>query len=485
MYRRRKRIEKLISLVLSVLIMLMSVGCSNTAPDASVSSPNDEVITETTEKETVVTEKVIEEEKIVEHITEEVYLNEIVEVESKVTELLLEEETISEVLACKTIYIPQDNIEEFSKNSQTASLFGYGIDLSAVLTKLSVGTGVILTLAIMKKVGFSNPIASIVTAAADKSLKFAASGSLVGSLFGGMFGAADAIDESGRTEAIISLALSIVGVILTALPLMSPLPSTGVKYAAAKGVKLIFARIAKLAHVTAALTTIKEAINTVKTFTSTDCFDINWNNVNWEKLGVPAIQKAIDGGSSGYMSGAFIGAVYGGMEGYEFYHKYNTPYTDYNKRIMQTPKGGQGGHWTGKRGESEFVLDKPIELPGGKKITKVKYQNGVPDFSPHALAEVKVPKMTNNRYTSGGNYEQADTVLADHWTKTKYQNRKWSASDVKNFRENYPYKLTWHEMNNMDTMQLVPYEVNSTFGHCGGVAEYNAMLQQNGVDAFD
>ncbi|MCR5478656.1 MAG: HNH endonuclease [Ruminococcus sp.] len=492
MYRRRKRIEKLISLVLSVLIMLMSVGCSNTAPDATVSSPNDEVITESTEKETVVTEKVIEEDKIVEHITEEVYLNEIVEVESKVTELLLEEETISEVLVCKTIYVPQDNIEEFSKNSQTASLFGDGIDLSAVLTKLSVGTGVILTLAIMKKVGFSNPIASIVTAAADKSLKFAASGSLVGSLFGGMFGVTDSIDESGRSTAILSFATSTALLIISIVAMVVTYPSGGWGSAiVAEKIKFVLAAISAG---TALGSEITSTYKMIKKIIDTDCFDINWNNVNWEKLGVPSIQKAIDGGSSGYMWGAFVGAVYGGMEGYEFYHKYNAPYSTLKARIDQTPKNDEFGHWEGKRGESVYIYDKSKTIRIGNETyeikpgTKVTYKNGIPDFSPYAKAEVKI-EMTKDRYPKKkdgivGNFEKADKALAEHWTKTKFEGKSWTAREIEQYRA--ANNLTWHEMNNMESVQLVPKEVNGGFGHLGGIGECNLAMQgKEGVLEFD
>ena len=45
--------------------------------------------------------------------------------------------------------------------------------------------------------------------------------------------------------------------------------------------------------------------------------------------------------------------------------------------------------------------------------------------------------------------------------------------------------LTWHEMSNMESMQLVPREVNQTFTHFGGVAEYNAMIGQEGATEFD
>ena len=94
--------------------------------------------------------------------------------------------------------------------------------------------------------------------------------------------------------------------------------------------------------------------------------------------------------------------------------------------------------------------------------------------------------MTNDRTGKGGNYEQADTALAEYWSKIKYNNKaKWTSSDVKDFRENYSVKLTWHEMSNMESMQLVPYDVNSTFTHFGGVAEYNAMIGENGGADYD
>ena len=94
--------------------------------------------------------------------------------------------------------------------------------------------------------------------------------------------------------------------------------------------------------------------------------------------------------------------------------------------------------------------------------------------------------MTDNRDKAGGNYEQADEALAKQWNRVKRNNRtNWKGSDVREFRENYPVKLTWHEMSNMESMQLVPFDVNDTFKHYGGVAEYKAMIGQKGVEDFD
>ena len=33
--------------------------------------------------------------------------------------------------------------------------------------------------------------------------------------------------------------------------------------------------------------------------------------------------------------------------------------------------------------------------------------------------------------------------------------------------------LTWHELNDMKTLQLVPTKLNAYFGHMGGVGEIN------------
>lgn len=91
--------------------------------------------------------------------------------------------------------------------------------------------------------------------------------------------------------------------------------------------------------------------------------------------------------------------------------------------------------------------------------------------------------MTNKRLGGGGNYEQADIALAEYWTKIQHNGQSWTARDVEIYRTNN--SLTWHEMSNMDYMQLVPYDVNNTFTHYGGVAEYNAMIGQKGGTDFD
>ena len=472
--------KRLISVLLAFAIILTMTACSSEASNTELSDPNPQILVENIEVENIETENIL-----TEHITEEIYLKELVLAEDKISELLLEENAISEVILCKTVYVPQDNLDEFSEHSQMAGLFGDGFDMAPVLKKVAVGTGVIVTLVVLSKVGLPEPVVSVVVAAADESLKFAAGGAAIGSLFGGVTGAADEIDETRRTSAIIGFATATAGLILTAVSLVAAIPSGGsTTITAAAGIKLVIAGVSVIG---ATAGTVYAGYNAVKTFTETDAADIDWDNIDWDQVGVSSAQKAIQNGADGYMWGSIVGAVYGGAEGYDFYQKYNTPYSKYNARIVRTPKDDEFGHWSGDRGESEYIYDKSktIRISEDRYVTveagaKVTYRNGVPDFSPFQEAQVKIPSMTNNRTR---NFKQADEALADYWTKIKHNNRTWTTRDVEAYRTSNG--LTWHEMNNMESMQLVPTEVNAGFGHLGGVGEYNGMIGEEGATDFD
>lgn len=462
-----------ISLVLCISIMLSVCACSGNSQNLGLSDPTSKAEVEHTETENEITENIINE-----HITTENYLDEIVLAENKISELLLEENTISEVLLCKAIYVPQDNIDDFSEHSQISTLFGEEINPKSLLSKAAVGTGVIVTLVVLKRVGFSEPIVSAIASAADKSMKFGKDGAIIGSLFGGVTGATDEIDKSGRTSAAISFAMATAGLILSIVSLVGEIPSGGsTTMTLAAGIKLVIAGVSTLS---ATAVTAKEAKDTVKTFTSTDSTDIDWDNIDWNKVGISSAKKAINNGADGFMLGSLIGAVYGGADGYDYYQKYNTPYTKYDDRVNQTPINEKTGRWSGERGESEFTLDKPIKLEDGTTIPKVTYKNGVPDFSPYQKAQVKINNMTDSRHN---NFKQANEALAKYWSKIKYDGKEWTARSVEKYRK--ANHLTWHEMSNMDSMQLVPYEVNARFTHCGGVSEYNAMIGKEGASDFD
>lgn len=478
----KKAFIKLISMLLALVMVFATFGCTSKSVNTStnppgwlnpgLSDPNEIVKIEDTYKEDVLTE----------FITTEIYLKELTEAEDKIEELLLGEAMINEVILCKTIYVPQEHIEEFAKNSQTEQLFGSGIDFGALATKIAVGTGIIVTLVVLSKVGLSEPVASVVIGAASESMKFAATGAAIGSLYGGLVGAADEIDETKRTSAVIGVATATVGLIISVVSLISVIPSGGASsIGVAEGIKIAIAGISVLAAVAG---TAVAAANAVKTFQTTEAKDIDWNNIDWDRVGVSAAEQAINNYADGYMWGSITGAVYGGADGYANYHKYSAPYSSLEARMNHIPaENSAKGHWSGARGESDFILNEPITLSDGTVVKKVTYKNAIPDFSPYQQAQVKITGMTDTRYGQNGNFTKADEVLAKSWTQTKHSGRTWTAREVKNYRE--INNLVWHEMSNMEYMQLVPYDVNAQFLHSGGCSEYRIMVGQLGGSEFD
>lgn len=473
-YDMKKLSCKILLMFLVLVMAFTAVSCNNTSTgitptnppgwtNPGLSDPNEKVETEDIDKEDIINE----------FITTEIYLKEITEAEDKIEELLLGEAMINEVILCKTIYVPQENIEEFANNSQTEQLFGSGIDFGAIATKVAVGTGIIVALVVLTKVGIPEPIASVVIGAASASMKFAATGAAIGSLYGGLTGATDEIDETKRTSAVIGVATATVGFIISTVSLITAIPSGGASsIGVAEGIKIAIAGISVLA---ATAGTVVSAVNAVKTFKATEAKDIDWNNIDWDRVGVSAAEQAINNAADGYMWGSITGAIYGGAEGYANYHKYSAPYSTLEARMKHVPaENSKKGRWSGARGESDFILNEPITLTDGTVVSKVPYKNAIPDFSQYQQAQVKITGMTDTRYGPNKNFAKADDALAKIWTQTKHNGKTWTAREVQIYRESN--NLTWHEMNNMEYMQLVPTEVNATFNHLGGCGEYNAMI---------
>ena len=145
-------------------------------------------------------------------------------------------------------------------------------------------------------------------------------------------------------------------------------------------------------------------------------------------------------------------------------------YSSYEQRVKTTPVNK--GEWSSERAESLFISDKTGEV---KKyldeagVDGVEYKNGMPDFSPFSKGEIKLENMTNDRKS---NFSTADEELAKKWSTP---DKKWTAEDVADWREDNKY--TWHELNDLETIQLVPSKINSVFKHLGGVGEYNIKVK--------
>lgn len=151
-------------------------------------------------------------------------------------------------------------------------------------------------------------------------------------------------------------------------------------------------------------------------------------------------------------------------------------YTKLKDRIKYTPKdlleGGFRGSWDGERGNSLFRPKYEFMKNELKKygVEGINYKNGEADFSPVVAAIVKIDNMTAKRYGKGGNFEQANTKLAEQFNKEKKDGRSdWSARDVDKWRKEN--KLSWHECCDCKTMELVPEKIHGYFKHSGGCAE--------------
>ncbi|MCL9659569.1 HNH endonuclease [Paenibacillus hunanensis] len=164
--------------------------------------------------------------------------------------------------------------------------------------------------------------------------------------------------------------------------------------------------------------------------------------------------------------------------------------SSYKSRLDQTPSPENPKvSFEGTRGESKSTLKQPPD-PEVKKlldeagIDGIQYKNAVPDFSSVAKAQVEIKYMLGGKGIYGGkarayNFAQSDKKLADQLNNSPKLSREFgmesgkvTAKDIEKYRDKN--KLTWHELNDGSTMQLVPTKINSTFGHLGGVGEINA-----------
>ena len=190
--------------------------------------------------------------------------------------------------------------------------------------------------------------------------------------------------------------------------------------------------------------------------------------------------------------------------------------SSYDERIRYTPSL-ESNRWTDKRGDSICLprSEAARQIMEERGIYGVQYHNGIPDFSPFSEATVRIGHMTSARHSEGltagrdgksvvyahfdneeivpnshhadkssmahlhmkyyepGNFEQADALTAEQWTADGRDGKEWSAEEVSNYRKEHG--LTWHECNDMETMQMIPEAINADFGHLGGVGEVNKM----------
>lgn len=119
--------------------------------------------------------------------------------------------------------------------------------------------------------------------------------------------------------------------------------------------------------------------------------------------------------------------------------KLKKPCSKKNKFGTRSPADGNGGKWSGERGNSTWVTD------SGKKV---EFKDGYPDFSPHAKHKVEID-MRGTR----ADFDAANNAM-------KKTDPNWEQ----------PEGWTWHHKEDGVTMELVPSEINNKIPHDGGVS---------------
>lgn len=159
-------------------------------------------------------------------------------------------------------------------------------------------------------------------------------------------------------------------------------------------------------------------------------------------------------------------------------------YSTIEERIKNTGVEGQSGHWEGERGNSVFIpsAKEAVECLKLYELKGINYIDGIPDFFDVAEYTVVIDNMSEYRLGAGGNFEQANAKVADEWNQEGRMGRyDWKARDVELWRTKA--NLTWHERNDMKTMDLVRNEIHSNCKHLGGCAE--CRKRDFGEETFD
>lgn len=165
------------------------------------------------------------------------------------------------------------------------------------------------------------------------------------------------------------------------------------------------------------------------------------------------------------------------------------------------------GKFLDEPGDSLFVPNSPeaLELLEEMGLDGVEYQGDHPDFNPFAnldtpwgnyLCEVEIPNMTGNRNnpsweygrrdsaydtdTELGNFSQADIALAEQMSRDL--ETEITPQMIGQFRaEGY----TWHETEDLKTMQLLPRIIHNACAHTGGTSIAKTVQAFGNVDIPD
>jgi hypothetical protein len=98
----------------------------------------------------------------------------------------------------------------------------------------------------------------------------------------------------------------------------------------------------------------------------------------------------------------------------------------------------------------------------------VRFINNEPDFSPYAIATVKLKAYLTGRYGGAGTMSEADKLLAAKLNRTEAQVRQWINDN----------QYVWHERQDGRRIDLVTHDVHTNIPHTGGIAANKQRMGQ-------
>ena len=90
----------------------------------------------------------------------------------------------------------------------------------------------------------------------------------------------------------------------------------------------------------------------------------------------------------------------------------------------------------------------------------IRFANNEPDFSPFAIATVKLNDYLTERYGGDGTMSEADKILAAKLGITEKQLRQWINDN----------QYVWHERQDGKRLDLLCHDIHTNISHTGGIA---------------
>jgi hypothetical protein len=94
----------------------------------------------------------------------------------------------------------------------------------------------------------------------------------------------------------------------------------------------------------------------------------------------------------------------------------------------------------------------------------IRFTNNEPDFSPFAIATVKLKNYLTDRYGNSGTMVEADKILAKKLGVDENQIRQWINDN----------QYVWHERQDGKRIDLLCHDIHGNVSHTGGISANKA-----------